>query len=121
MSELTQGSRLGIFEVGELRGEGGMGKVYRARDTKLDRDVALRPSPPINPSCFCGTRRPEPTKMKQNGTVFGAGFALAADSPLRDNWLRPTGNFKRVARGQPVVPVRRRLTCIIDLSCSSVF
>ena len=46
MSELTQGSRLGIFEVGELRGEGGMGKVYRARDTKLDRDVALRPSPP---------------------------------------------------------------------------
>ena len=39
---LSAGDRLGQFEVtGEL-GAGGMGIVLRARDTKLDRDVALK-------------------------------------------------------------------------------
>ena len=34
---LTVGSRLGHYDVTALIGEGGMGEVYRARDTKLDR------------------------------------------------------------------------------------
>ncbi len=38
---LTVGSRLGHYDVTALIGEGGMGEVYRARDTTLDRDVAL--------------------------------------------------------------------------------
>ena len=36
---LTVGSRLGHYDVTAKIGEGGMGEVYRARDTKLDRDV----------------------------------------------------------------------------------
>jgi serine/threonine-protein kinase len=43
---LTSGSKLGSFEIGASIGEGGMGQVYRARDTKLGRDVALKVLPP---------------------------------------------------------------------------
>jgi Tol biopolymer transport system component len=39
---LTPGTRLGAFQLTQLIGRGGMGEVYRARDTKLDRDVAIK-------------------------------------------------------------------------------
>ena len=42
---LEIGSRLGPYSVTAKIGEGGMGEVYRARDTTLDRDVALKVLP----------------------------------------------------------------------------
>jgi eukaryotic-like serine/threonine-protein kinase len=57
---LTAGSRLGPYEIVCALGEGGMGEVYRARDTRLDRTVAIK----VLPS------------------------ALAADSQLRERFDR---------------------------------
>lgn len=42
---LTSGTRLGSYEIVAPIGAGGMGEVYRARDTKLSRDVAIKVLP----------------------------------------------------------------------------
>jgi eukaryotic-like serine/threonine-protein kinase len=39
---LSAGTRLGPYEIQAAIGAGGMGEVYRARDTRLKRDVALK-------------------------------------------------------------------------------
>ena len=39
---LTAGTRLGHYEIIEAAGSGGMGEVYRAKDVRLDRDVAVK-------------------------------------------------------------------------------
>ena len=47
---LNPGARLGPYEVVAAIGAGGMGEVYRARDAKLNRDVALKILPPASAS-----------------------------------------------------------------------
>ena len=42
---LTAGTKLGPYEITAPIGKGGMGEVYRARDTKRERDVAIKVLP----------------------------------------------------------------------------
>ena len=50
---LSAGSKLGPYEIISLIGAGGMGEVYLAKDTRLDRSVAIKI---LSPSCSTGSR-----------------------------------------------------------------
>ena len=64
---LSAGTRLGPYEILSPLGAGGMGEVYRARDTKLGRDVALK----ILPDTF--THDPERlARFPREAHVFAA-------------------------------------------------
>src|SRR5436309_1206608 len=64
---LAKGTRLGPYEILSLLGSGGMGEVYRALDTKLGREVALK----ILPEAFA--RNPERVlRLQREAQVLAA-------------------------------------------------
>jgi serine/threonine protein kinase len=64
---LTSGTKLGPYEIVSPVGAGGMGEVYRARDTRLGRDVAIK----VLPAAF--SRDPERLRrFKQEAQVVAA-------------------------------------------------
>jgi serine/threonine-protein kinase len=72
---LTIGSRLAHYDVTALIGEGGMGQVYQATDTKLNRQVALK----IPPEAFAS--EPDRPARFQRG---------AQATPTSRRYSRPT-------------------------------
>ena len=82
---LAPGSRLGPYEVVAQIGAGGMGEVYRARDTELDRDVAVK----ILPPAFSG----DPDRLRRFRLEAQAAAALSHPNilsvfhiGLQDGW-----------------------------------
>ncbi len=72
---LTVGSRLGHYDVTALIGEGGMGQVYQATDTRLDRTVAI------------GPRRSCPG----NGTLYSWGTPRSVSPVAESQLMTPWG------------------------------
>jgi hypothetical protein len=87
---LSAGDKLGHYEVVSLLGQGGMGEVYRVRDTKLKRDVALK----VLPATFL--RDPERMARFPAGSP---GACVAGPSQHRtDLW---NGGLRRLLRASP--------------------
>src|SRR5215471_12657728 len=87
---LLPGTRLGDYEVKALLGSGGMGEVYRARDTRLQRDVAIKLLPSFYTSDSDRLRRfeqearaaaalnhPNILAVHQLGTYEGAPYLVS--------------------------------------------
>ena len=64
---LPAGKRLGPYEILGLLGAGGMGEVYRGRDTRLNRDVAIK----VLPQSFAGNR-PALARFKREAQAIAA-------------------------------------------------
>jgi Tol biopolymer transport system component len=85
-SGLAVGQRLGTYHVVSCLGAGGMGEVYRARDTELGRDVALKVLPPTllkDPERLARFEREARVLAALNHPNVGAIYGLANDVGVR--------------------------------------
>ena len=83
-----EGAQVGPYRILSLLGAGGMGKVYRARDTKLGRDVALKTLPPEfarNPERLARLRREARTLASLNHPNVAAIYGLEESG--NSDWL----------------------------------
>ena len=83
---LSSGTRIGVYEVISLIGAGGMGEVYRAHDTRLNRDVALK----VLPEAFARDRermarfeREAKVLASLNHPNIAAIYGLEESGPIR--------------------------------------
>ena len=96
---LTVGSRLGHYDVTALIGEGGMGQVYQATDTQLNRQVALKIVPEAfasDPDRLARFQREAQVLASLNhpniATIYGIEEAamLSATDPARPSMPKVT-------------------------------
>ena len=97
----STGHKLGHFDIVELIGRGGMGDVYRARDTRLKCDVAIKVLPAEFASAVL-TRLTTNPGLTTHGAISSDGklVAFASDRAGTDNldiWVKQIG-----AGGSPV-------------------
>jgi eukaryotic-like serine/threonine-protein kinase len=117
---LAAGTRLGAYQIVEALGAGGMGEVYRARDSRLDRDVAIKVLParlaedPVALSRF--EREAKAVAALSHPAIlaifeFGSadGVAYAATELLEGETLRA-----RLARGP--LPTRKAIEYAIQMA-----
>ena len=90
---LGPGTRLGPYEILSAIGAGGMGEVYRARDTKLDRDVAIKVLPEAfaaDPERIARFQREAKTLASLNHPHIAGIYRIASGAPRRCSFERRT-------------------------------
>jgi serine/threonine-protein kinase len=111
---LASGSRLGPYEILSALGAGGMGEVYRARDTKLKRDVALKVLPDLlasDPDRLARFQREAELLATLNHPNIAAVYGIEDEADVRAIVLELVEGetlADRVARGP--IPIDDTLT-----------
>ena len=116
---LSPGTRLGAYEIVSLLGAGGMGEVYRARDTKLNREVALKILPEafaLNPDRLARFKREAQVLASLNhpniAAIYGLEEANGVDALVMELVEGPT-LADRIERGSiPIdeaLPIARQI------------
>src|SRR5271163_1897937 len=110
---VAPGTQLGPYEIGSPLGAGGMGEVYRARDTKLERDVALKVLPAAfasDPERMARFRREAQVLASLNhphiGAIYGFEDSGSVHALVMELIEGPT-LAERIARG--AIPVDEAL------------
>jgi hypothetical protein len=100
---LAAGTRLGPYEIVALIGAGGMGEVYKARDTRLDRTVAIKVLPgnlSADPDRRARLEREATTIAGLTHPHICTLHALASTTaPCSSSWRRPTRRGDRTSAG----------------------
>ena len=109
---------IGPYQVGELLGAGGMGEVYRARDTRLGRDVAIKILPPVftaDPERVARFDREARVLAALNHPHIGAIYGIeearsAASARSSSSWsrVRRSRTAARLDRSRRARPAARR-------------
>ena len=83
---LTPVTRVGVYEILAPLGAGGMGEVYRARDSKLNRDVAIKVLPELftaDPDRLARFTREAQTLARLNHSNIAAIYGLEESGAVR--------------------------------------
>ncbi len=95
------GQTVGNYRIGDKIGEGGMGEVWQARDTKLDRDVALK----VLPEAF--TADPDRLARCPARDVFGRH----GPREIMESTCHRTGHIERAGQLRIIAARARATAC----------
>jgi Tol biopolymer transport system component len=119
---LSPGTRLGPYEITAAIGAGGMGEVYRARDTKLHRDVAIKVLPELfasDPDRLARFEREAQSLAALNHPNIAQVFGVIEDPPaLAMELVEGEDLSQRIARGaiplDEALPIARQIADALE-------
>jgi serine/threonine protein kinase/Tol biopolymer transport system component len=119
---IAPGTRLGSYEVVSLLGAGGMGEVYRARDTRLQREVAIKVLPAAfasDPDRLARFEREAQLLASLNHPNIGAIYGLEDKALILELVDGPT-LADRIAQGalplDEAVPIARQIAEALEIA-----